>query len=83
MALLSVPADTWVNLPDTGTDQVVEARGRGVYIDTTNSLTFDNRAHATSLPGLHSIVISAAVIAAGVKITSGSVKPASVYHGPL
>jgi hypothetical protein len=83
MTILVVPADAWVTLPDLGTDQVVEARGKGVYVDTTGALPYDQRAEANSLHGLHSMVIQASVIAAGVQITSGSIKEAAVYHGPI
>ena len=83
MAILTVPADAWATLPDLGVDQVIEARGKGVYVDTTGALPYDQRAEANSLPGLESMVIQASVIANGVQITSGSIKEAAVYHGPI
>ena len=83
MSILVVPPDAWVTLPDIGVDQQIEARGKGVYVDTTNSLSWDDRAEGNSLPGLHSMVIQASVIANGVQITSGSIKEAAVYHGPI
>jgi hypothetical protein len=83
MALLTAPPDSWVTLPDTGSDQIVEARGSGLYVDTTGALDHADRAEANSMPALTSIVIAADVIAAGVQITSGNSKPAWVYHGPI
>jgi len=83
MTILVVPAGSWVTLPDTGEDQVIEARGKGVFIDSTGALPWAQRCEANSLPCLESIVIQAGVIAAGVQITSGSIKTAAVYHGPI
>lgn len=83
MAILTVPADSWATIPDIGTDVVIEARGKSVYIDTSGILTYANRAQGVALPGTESIVIQASVLAGGVQVTSASIKEASVFYGSI
>lgn len=60
MAKTAVPANQWTLLPDTGGATWLQARFRGVYVDTTGTPPVDPT-EANTLPDGESIVISAGI----------------------
>ena len=84
MTVIVCPPLAWTNIPSTGTDQIIEARERGLYVDTTAALNIANRASGYALAGGESMVISAARISAGVRVTpANDLMASTVRHSPV
>ena len=73
MPRLSCPVNEWTTVPGT-TDTLIEAKSRGVYIDTTGALTADQGPDGYTLNGNEAMIIN------GANVTSIRVMPANKVH---
>lgn len=81
MPVINCLPGVWTAIPDLGGDQVVEAREKGLYMDTTGGLTIAEAAQGYALCGGEARVISAAVAALGARVTPANpIKAASVRY---
>jgi hypothetical protein len=84
MPVINCLPNVWTTIPDLGADQIIEAREKGLYVDTTGSLPAADAATAFSLPGLNSMVVQAERFATSVRVMPANpVVAASVRHQPV
>ena len=82
MPVIEAPAGAWTAIPDSGADQIIEAREKGLYVDTSGALLIANAAQGYALAAGMAMVVSAAIFTANtVQVTpANTIKAASVRH---
>ena len=84
MPKISCPPGVWTAIPDGGVDLIIEARERGLFVDTTGGLTTAEAAQAHQLSNSESMVVQAGVLSNPVHVMpSNPVVPASVRYQPV
>lgn len=81
MARLSCPVNEWTTVPTTG-DTLIEAKSRGVYIDTTGALTADQGPDGFTLNGNEAMVVNADNAVSVRVMPANKVHPVDIIYQP-
>lgn len=84
MAVINCPPNVWTDIPNIGLDCIIEAREKGLYVDTAGTIAEADAAAGFALPGMQSMVVQAALLANPVRVMpSNPLKAASVRYNPV
>lgn len=82
MAVLDCPKNVWTVVPASG-DTLLEARGRGFYVDTAGLIDAAARGEGYALDSGEAMVVASGVIGTTRVMPANPVFDGKLYHNPV